>query len=222
MVEKIKKVLIKVFKVVLKILVFLSSMLMFNLYDDYYDEVFLVLGIILLGIFVISFIPKTKFKRKNKDTKKNKKKLKPTRKKGGYQIFVSYRRDTGGFLAGRIVDRLRMKGYRVFFDIESMSSGVFNEQIFKAIDECEDFILVLQQGSLDRCVNDDDWVRKEIEYAFKQNKNIIPIWTSDFAFPENVPDSISGLRQIEGVALSTDYFDAFVERVDNFINCKSK
>ncbi|MBQ2750106.1 MAG: toll/interleukin-1 receptor domain-containing protein [Clostridia bacterium] len=39
-----------------------------------------------------------------------------------YQIFISYRRDGGADLAGRISDRLTALGYSVFLDVESMRS----------------------------------------------------------------------------------------------------
>lgn len=195
----------KVIRIILRILLLVIAEFMFLTYDMTYDDIFLVSGVVLVLAFIISLLPIKKWKNKNKNK---------------YQIFVSYRRGSGSFLAGRVVDRLRLKGYKVFFDVESMNSGTFNEQIFKAIDECKDFIVVLQAGSLDRCVNADDWVRREIEYALAHNKNIIPIWTHDFAFPENTPESIRILQQVEGVALSTEYFDAFVERIDNFLKCK--
>lgn len=203
--EKAIKIIKKI-KIVLRVLLLAFAALMFLCYGMVNDDFFLGCGVVLVLVFIISLLPIRKRKKKSKG--------------GKYQIFVSYRRGNGSFLAGRVVDRLRLKGYKVFFDVESMNSGTFNEQIFKAIDECKDFIVVLQAGSLDRCVNTDDWVRKEIEYALAHNKNIIPIWTHDFDFPENIPESIRVLQQVEGVALSTEYFDAFVERVDNFLKCK--
>ena len=51
-----------------------------------------------------------------------------------YQIFISYRREGGDSLAGRIADRLRLEGYDVFYDVETMRSGPFNKQILSAIE----------------------------------------------------------------------------------------
>ena len=78
-----------------------------------------------------------------------------------YQIFISYRRDGGDMLAGRLADKLRTLGYGVFFDVESMRSGLFNTQILEAITLCKDVIVVLPPCGLDRCSDDNDWVRKE-------------------------------------------------------------
>lgn len=52
---------------------------------------------------------------------------------GKYQIFISYRRDGGDALAGRLADRFNALGYKVFFDVESMRSRIFNTQILNAI-----------------------------------------------------------------------------------------
>lgn len=60
-----------------------------------------------------------------------------------YQVFISYRRDGGESLTGRIADRLSSLGYCVFYDVESIRSGTFNAQIFEAIDNCQDVLLIL-------------------------------------------------------------------------------
>lgn len=137
-----------------------------------------------------------------------------------YQIFISYRRDGGEALAGRIADRLGLLGYSVFYDVESMRSGTFNTQIYDAIEKCEDVILVLPPNGLDRCVNDDDWVRKEIVYSLNSKKNIIPVMMRGFDFPESLPEDISKIRFLEGVVASGDYFDAFVNRLVSLLKSK--
>ncbi len=85
-----------------------------------------------------------------------------------YQIFISYRREGGEFLGKMIYDRLSQKGYRVFYDVETLTSGHFNTQLYHVIEECQDFLLLLTPGSMDRCCRDsDDWVRSEIRHALK-------------------------------------------------------
>lgn len=139
-----------------------------------------------------------------------------------YQVFISYRRDGGEHLAGRIADKLKDKGYVVFFDVESMRSGTFNTQIFKAIDSCDDFVLILPPKALDRCKDPDDWVRLEIAYALQKGKNIIPVMMRDFAFPATLPQEIDKVRFYEGVAASSDYFDASVEKIVRLLRSKSR
>lgn len=77
-----------------------------------------------------------------------------------YDIFISYRRNGGEHTAKIIRDRLNKLGYKVFYDVESLRSGICNEKLYSVIDECTDFVLILSPGALDRCVNEDDWVRK--------------------------------------------------------------
>ena len=72
-----------------------------------------------------------------------------------YQVFISYRRDGGEDLARNIKDRLSAKGFKVFFDVEALRSGDFNEALFQKIEECQDVLVILPHGGLDRCDNED-------------------------------------------------------------------
>ena len=47
-----------------------------------------------------------------------------------YQIFISYRRDGGDMLAQLLFDRLTHLGFSVFYDVESLRSGKFNEALY--------------------------------------------------------------------------------------------
>ena len=89
-----------------------------------------------------------------------------------YDMFISYRRDGGESTAKILRDKLTELGYSVFFDVESLRSGDFNKKLYEVIEGCRDFILVLSPGALDRCVNEDDWVRLEIEHALEKEKNV--------------------------------------------------
>ena len=137
-----------------------------------------------------------------------------------YQIFISYRRDGGEFLAGRVSDKLADSGYCVFYDVESMRAGPFNEQIYAAIDQCEDVLLVLPPHALDRCRDAGDWVRKEIEYALSRGKNVIPLLMRDFHFPDDLPESMAAVAMCEGVAVDSHYFDAMMERIRTLLRSK--
>lgn len=90
-----------------------------------------------------------------------------------YDIFISYRRDGGEFTAKILRDRLEKLGYSVFFDVESLRSGDFNTHLYSVIDECTDFLLVLSPNALDRCANEGDWVRQEVERALSKEKRFI-------------------------------------------------
>lgn len=137
-----------------------------------------------------------------------------------YDVFISYRREGGGLMAGRIADRLRYDGYSVFFDVEEMHQGEFNKQIFDAIDNCIDFVIILSPKALDRCVEPNDWVRQELAYALKQKKNVVPILMTGFEFPNNLPEDINDIRFKEGVEESSVYFNAVVAKLKEYLDTK--
>ena len=103
-----------------------------------------------------------------------------------------------------------------------MHSGAFNKQIFDALGSCRDVMLILPPNALDRCVNESDWVRIELSYALRNQKNIIPVIMKDFEFPESLPYEIDRIRYIEGVKASNEYFDAVVQRIESMMRCKKK
>ena len=130
-----------------------------------------------------------------------------------FDVFISYRRDGGEYTAKIIRDRLNEQGYSAFFDVESLRSGDFNTKLYSVIEECTDFLLILSPGALDRCSNPDDWVRREIEYALEKGKNIIPVMLRGFEFPERLPESIEAVRFRNGLQSSTQFFDAFMNKL---------
>lgn len=134
-----------------------------------------------------------------------------------YDVFISYRRDGGEATAKMLRDKLDSLGYRVFFDVESLRSGNFNTALYEVIDECKDFLLVLSPNSLNRCQNEGDWVRLEIEHALEKNLNIIPIMLRGFSFPTELPPSIAAIRYKNGIESNYQFFDAFIDKLRSFL-----
>ena len=133
------------------------------------------------------------------------------------EVFISYRRKGADKDALLLKMALEQRGYTVFYDLESISKGYFNEQILKNIEECTDFLVMLPPGGLDRCNNEEDWVRKEIVHARKCNKNIIPIMLDGFAFPENLPEEINFLRYLQAANLKTELFADRVDAIERLM-----
>lgn len=110
-----------------------------------------------------------------------------------YDIFISYRRSDGGKeIARAIKSELDRLGYSVFLDFDELKDNTFDDRIISAIDSAPIFLFILSLNSLDRCVNEDDWVRKELAHAIENNKHIIPV-NPDNQFksvPEGVPFEI--------------------------------
>lgn len=127
-----------------------------------------------------------------------------------YDTFISYRRDGGWSLGRYLYERLSRDGYKVFFDVESMRSGKFNEQIYESIDDSASMVVVLPPRGLDRCVDEGDWVRKEVAYAISRGKTLIPVMMQGFSFPKTLPDDIAELPSFQGVRadsnVSADYW----------------
>lgn len=135
-----------------------------------------------------------------------------------YDVFISYRREGGEFLAMHICSLLKERGYHPFYDIESMRNGRFNEQIYSVIAKCSDMILILPPHALDRCRNDGDWVREEIAHALRCGLNIVPVMMNGFdGFPEDLPDDIADVKYCQGVSASTEFFDAAMNRICGYL-----
>ena len=144
------------------------------------------------------------------------------KRKEHYDVFISYRREDGWQSAKHLRDILVAKGYSVFFDINSLKSGNFNDAILDYIKNCKDFIIILSPRSLDRCVNKDDWVRKELAHALKEKKNVIPVMYNNFSFPDVLPEDIEGIRHINGIHVYMEVFDAIVEKIISFMESKPR
>jgi len=135
-----------------------------------------------------------------------------------YQIFISYRRLGGEALAFLLHEKLTAEGYKVFYDIESLDSGRFDTKLLKIMDECSDVVLVLPPNSLERCKNEDDWLRQEIVHAIKTGKNIIPLTMNGFVFPSDLPDELSTLQNYQRVKVDFIYFDGVLDHIKRYLH----
>jgi len=132
-----------------------------------------------------------------------------------YQIFISYRRDGSDAHARILYDKLKNLGYRVFLDFESLFSGGFRKNVLNAIQGCNDFILLLPYGGLDRCTEEADLFREEIKTALAFEKNIIPVFVNGFKMPkaQDLPEDIAIITECNGIDCSMEYFDAVFEKI---------
>lgn len=128
-----------------------------------------------------------------------------------FENFISYRRSETKEIVDRISETLNRMGYSTFCDIKSINSGRFDETIKEAIKNCYNFILVINQKSLERCNEVDDWVTKEIEMAYLYKKNIICIHIDDIYYKENLPESIAQLKYENAIPYDRYYYDGFIE-----------
>lgn len=129
-----------------------------------------------------------------------------------YDIFISYRREGGYDTAKHLNDLLVRDGYRVSFDIDTLRNGDFDVQLLERIEECKDFILVVDKHAFDRTLDPDfdpqkDWLRFELAHALKHNKNIIPVFLSGVSsFPSGLPKDIVEVTSKNGPQYNKFYF----------------
>ena len=133
-------------------------------------------------------------------------------------VFISYRRSTSQDLARSIFMDLRANGWDAFFDVNTIDSGMFDRIILNQIAARAHFVLVLSPGALERCANEGDWLRREIEEAIRLNRNIVPVMKEGFSFETEkqfLPDSIKDLPRFNTLRVPHDYFDEATEKLRN-------
>ena len=128
-----------------------------------------------------------------------------------FENFISYRRSETLPEVQNIYHALTSKGYSTFCDIYSLKSGRFDVGLLEIIKRCTNYILVLNKHSLDRCVNDEDWLRLEINAALKGKKNIICVFTEEMEFPDSLPANIDEIRYYNGLKYDFLYFNGFID-----------
>jgi len=142
-----------------------------------------------------------------------------------YDIFISYRRDGGFETAKHLNDLLVRDGYTVSFDIDTLREGDFDETLLRRIDQCVDFILVVDKHTFDKTLDPNfdprkDWLRTELAYALKLRKNIIPLLLSGVdGFPSNLPEDVAYVATKNGPEYNKYYFDEFYKRLKSFLHC---
>jgi hypothetical protein len=134
-------------------------------------------------------------------------------------VFISYRRETGALWALALYQELaRPPAVDAFYDIESMNeAGRFDTRILDQIAARPYFLLALTPGTLQRCQDPNDWLRREIEHAVATERIIIPLFTAEFQMSDCAaflsPTSAAKLASSQGVKLDPEYFSAGAQRL---------
>jgi hypothetical protein len=130
-----------------------------------------------------------------------------------YDVFLSYRRKGGVETALLLYYRLTRLRYNVSFDLETLRSGKFDEQLYTRIEQCKDVVVLMNKDALEIRENpEDDWLRLEVAHALKHQKNIIPVFLRDFdqSDKDTLPkdDVLTIVCKYEGVTASYEHFDS--------------
>ncbi|WP_298610011.1 TIR domain-containing protein [uncultured Thiothrix sp.] len=110
------------------------------------------------------------------------------------RIFISYRRDDSGYIAGMLAERLEavFGSDSVFIDVDAIPLGVdFREYLNQAVAKSElmlalignEWLNVKNAQGLRRLDDPADFVRIEIEAALKQNIPVVPVLLEQARMP---------------------------------------
>jgi tetratricopeptide (TPR) repeat protein len=136
-------------------------------------------------------------------------------------VFISYRRDASAYLAQAVFQDLHANHIDVFYDIESIKAGRFDTILLNQIAARPYFMPVLTPGTLDRCVNQGDWVRREIEHAMSVKRSFVPVHTPEFDFADIdkylTPDVAGALKRFNMLEIPHRYFKYAMQEVRTFL-----
>ena len=119
------------------------------------------------------------------------------------KIFISYRREDSGYVAGLLADKLIAKYGQnsVFIDVDNIPLGVdFRHYINDAVGQCDVLLAIIGDSWLSvksesnerRIDNPADYVRLEISAALQRNIPVIPVLTNNARMPieRDLPDEL--------------------------------
>ena len=133
-----------------------------------------------------------------------------------YDVFISYRRGAAYDLALLLQRELQGHGLAVFLD-RDLRQGVFDDKLLRHITDTPIFLVILTPGALDRCSDEEDWLRKEISQAIKSQQNIIPLTVDPFQFTSklirDLDPAIRELCRYQAVEYSRTYLESTIERI---------
>ena len=134
-------------------------------------------------------------------------------------MFISYRRDLSSDLARTIKEVLGQRKINAFLDVGSLDSGLFDESLLAMIERTPNFVVILCDGSLKRCRETGDWLRREVAHAIQSRRNVVPIIDPPFQMPhaKDLPAEMSALPRYQGVKHTQEYFEAFMNKLVLFL-----
>lgn len=135
-------------------------------------------------------------------------------------VFICYRKTESVFFAKDIYNALKKRGYRVFFDDKSLQNGFFDSQIYDAIKNSKDFVLLLSNHTLDSYQSEGNWIRKELEIAQRYNTHITIVSDSIYKLQHPLLPSLEFLDNIPIIYIEPKLFDSSIDKLCK--NLKSK
>jgi len=131
------------------------------------------------------------------------------------KIILSYRRGDSADIAGRIFDRLvqHFGSGRVFIDIDSIPAGAdFHDHLHDALRDCGAILAIIgkswsgpRRGRGSRIMDEDDWVRLEVETALTKQIAVFPILVGGAELPtrQQLPEALAPLLRRNAVPVDS-------------------
>ena len=135
-----------------------------------------------------------------------------------FDIFICHKRKSLP-TANNLYYRLTTRGYSTFFDLEEMGRDNFNTQLLNYIENAKDVFVILEEGSLDGCKQENweekDWFCYEIAFALEKEKNIIPILLNGYQMPSQnfFPDRLKELSLKNAPEFNFSFFEAYLDKL---------
>lgn len=146
------------------------------------------------------------------------------------RIFINYRRDDAGGVAGRLGDSLTayFGENRVFRDVDGIAGGANFEAVLRETAGAADAMIVLigrkwvnasDENGQRRLHDPQDWVAREIAAALDRNIPLFPVLIENAAMPraEELPDVLKPLVRHNAVSLSDSRWSADVTRLAKIV-----
>jgi len=135
------------------------------------------------------------------------------------KVFISYRRAISYWHASLLEQLLKRDNFDVFIDYERLEPGPYPIQLENNIKFADAFILVLNQKSLDNCINEKDWVRREVELAMNHDIEIIPVLDINFDWTKikSLPDSLRKLYEYQSIDFTSDNIENSIEKLKRLL-----
>ncbi len=141
-------------------------------------------------------------------------------------IFISYRRSDSASEAGRLYLSIS-KSYSkdsVFMDTSSIEPGTeWPQKITNSLESATVIILIIgpewiraaDEFGCRKIDNEDDWIRREIEYGIANNKKILPVLVNQAKMPppDKLPSAVASITNRQAIEIRTDYWDHDIKSV---------
>ena len=134
-------------------------------------------------------------------------------------VFISYRRNNGHDLALSLKREIERDIYTCFVDTEDLSTGIYKDKIMNNIKECKLMVIIITEGYLEKCCEENDICLQEISTAIKTNKEISIVTNVKrkkiryILDRESTPKVLKGLKDINMLEVDNEHIDEIIKKL---------